>query len=65
MVRHVQHAKRDMPAQGEHGHIMVVFKDVIIVLQVPITHQQVNRHVRHVAVVISVPVGLRVNRALV
>ena len=54
-----------MPAQGEHGHTMVVFRDVIIVPQVPITHQQVYRHVRHVAVVISVQVGLHVNRVLV
>ena len=46
-----------MPAQGEHGHTMVVFRDVIIVLQVHITHQQVYRHVRHVAGVISVLVG--------
>lgn len=51
-----------MPVQGEHGHTMVGCRDVIIVLRVPTTHQQVNRHVRRVAVVISVPVVLRVRR---
>lgn len=51
-----------MPVQGEHGHTMVGCRDVIIVLRVPITHQQVNRHVRRVAVVISVPVGHIVRR---
>ena len=28
MVRHVQHVQPVITAQGEHGHIMVVFKDV-------------------------------------
>ena len=50
-----------MHAQGERGRTMVVFRDVHIVRLVPITHQQVNRPVRLVAVVIFVPV-VRIGR---